>query len=170
MISSFIIANVIIFQCVQAVRETRRYQSDNDRRIIGGTHAFIKNAPYLASLLLRVDRNSGGNHHTFICGSVIVGSYWSITTASCIEKIAEKLIKAGHLIVRSNTTSWIDLSTTKKDRAVSAFRKHELYKGFECGYDYNIAVVRVETPYTEADETFIDIANEAYQVSTKPHN
>lgn len=66
-------------------------------RIIGGSPVSLKNARFFAGIILRKgDYSDNGlsdalKGDVYICGSTIIGKFWSITAAHCFDSLVQRV-------------------------------------------------------------------------------
>ncbi|KAF2879878.1 hypothetical protein ILUMI_26288 [Ignelater luminosus] len=157
---------IILFFAVNlTLLASKKQRPGSQQRIIGGSSVNVKDAKYMGSLILLNNRNIH-QRHTLLCGTVIIGMSWTLTAASCLDKVADKLIHFGNVRVRTNTTNWQDDSRYRKDRRIVDSRKHQLYRGIQNYYDYNLALIKVEDRFDEVYERAINLAPDTYHYRT----
>lgn len=110
-------------------------------KIIGGHSVTIENFPYM--LRLNVALKDGRNS---VCGASIIGPDWGLTAAHCVE---EKTTNANKVDVIAGTANIKNLASTATKHKVTSIIRHEKYnKGKVNTFQFDIAVIKVNPPFT----------------------
>ncbi|XP_043460835.1 trypsin-7-like [Leptopilina heterotoma] len=112
-----------------------------ENRIIGGHRVSIEKFPYM--LRLNVGMKDGRQS---VCGASIIGTDWGLTAAHCVE---EKTTNTNKVDVIAGTDNIKKLSSTASKHKVTSIIRHEKYnKGKVNTLQFDIAVIKVNPPFT----------------------
>ncbi|KAF2900224.1 hypothetical protein ILUMI_05963 [Ignelater luminosus] len=126
----------------------------NSQRIIGGYPVNIEQYPFVAFFMIILP----GLGWNFRGGATIVGEYWGMTAAHCVQQIPDSYIKDKKAFLCGNTSHWKKGCNRHYIVRTYVHEKHKNSLGNE-EYDYDIALVRIKNPFNGKFEKPIKWAN-----------
>lgn len=104
-------------------------------KIIGGTPVQAGERTYQVGLL---HADTADNFQAQFCGGTLINDNWVVTAAHCTEGETAATIQV--------LTGTNKLNGSGTRHAVASISVHPRYCGSRCGFDYDVAVLRLATP------------------------